>query len=348
MTSAAEHPIPDIPATTAISSIDSEGISLHVKTWLVPKDIPFRAKILFNHGFCDSAENFDDVFPEIAVRGYEVICFDQRGAGKTSPGKLFAITNERLVYVDLDKVIETVTKDYDGKIFLAGHSMGGGITLNYGIIGKYRERIDGYLAYAPLVLLHEKTRPGIILRTGVKFLAKYLPKVRSKTGLNLDYITTDQERIKFLKANPKRIEATGPQMAAMLDRGEKLVEVDFVEKFVDKPVACFHGTGDLINAFRGTAQFFDLLKVSDKKLYSYPEYYHDLFHETRERVEHLLNDTFEWLDAHTSTGNVEETQKESAKVVEAAEKVQHEGPPEAEPITQAEPTTEAEPTTVSA
>ncbi|KAF5107211.1 hypothetical protein DV495_002560 [Geotrichum candidum] len=313
MTSAAEHPIPDIPATTAISSIDSEGISLHVKTW----DIPFRAKILFNHGFCDSAENFDDVFPEIAVRGYEVICFDQRGAGKTSPGKLFAITNERLVYVDLDKVIETVTKDYDGKLFLAGHSM-------------------------------EKTRPGIILRTGVKFLAKYLPKVRSKTGLNLDYITTDQERIKFLKANPKRIEATGPQMAAMLDRGEKLVEVDFVEKFVDKPVACFHGTGDLINAFRGTAQFFDLLKVSDKKLYSYPEYYHDLFHETRERVEHLLNDTFEWLDAHTSTGNVEETQKESAKVVEAAEKVQHEGPPEAEPITQAQPTTEAEPTTMSA
>ena len=164
----------------------------------------------------------------------------------------------------------------------------------------------------------------------------------------MDYITTDQERIKFLKANPKRIEATGPQMAAMLDRGEKLVEVDVVEKFVDKPVACFHGTGDLINAFRGTAQFFDLLKVSDKKLYSYPEYYHDLFHETRERVEHLLNDTFEWLDAHTSTGNVEETQKESAKVVEAAEKVQHEGPPEAEPITQAEPTTEAEPTTVSA
>ncbi|KAF5098119.1 hypothetical protein DV451_003545 [Geotrichum candidum] len=313
MTSAAEHPIPDIPATTAISSIDSEGISLHVKTW----DIPFRAKILFNHGFCDSAENFDDVFPEIAVRGYEVICFDQRGAGKTSPGKLFAITNERLVYVDLDKVIETVTKDYDGKLFLAGHSM-------------------------------EKTRPGIILRTGVKFLAKYLPKVRSKTGLNLDYITTDQERIKFLKANPKRIEATGPQMAAMLDRGEKLVEVDFVENFVDKPVACFHGTGDLINAFRGTAQFFDLLKVSDKKLYSYPEYYHDLFHETRERVEHLLNDTFEWLDAHTSTGNVEETQKESAKVVEAAEKVQHEGPPEAEPITQAQPTTEAEPTTMSA
>jgi hypothetical protein len=31
---------------------------------------------------------------------------------------------------------------------------GGGITLNYGIIGKHRNRLDGYLAYAPLVLLH--------------------------------------------------------------------------------------------------------------------------------------------------------------------------------------------------
>lgn len=78
---------------------------------------------MFNHGFCDSAENFDDVFPEYAARGYEVICFDQRGAGKTSPGKLFAITNERLVYLDLDNVIETIIKDYEGKLFLAGHSM---------------------------------------------------------------------------------------------------------------------------------------------------------------------------------------------------------------------------------
>lgn len=39
MTSAAEHPIPDIPATTAISSIDSEGISLHVKTWVCLKPV---------------------------------------------------------------------------------------------------------------------------------------------------------------------------------------------------------------------------------------------------------------------------------------------------------------------
>ncbi|KAF5093521.1 hypothetical protein D0Z00_004021 [Geotrichum galactomycetum] len=205
MTSAAQDPIPDIPATTAISSIDSEGLSLYVKTW-------------------------------------------------------------------------------------------------------------------------EKTRPGIILRTGIKLLAKYLPKLRSKTGLNLDYLTTDLERLKYLKATPKRVEATGPQMAAMLDRGEKLVEADFVAEFIDNPVACFHGTGDLINAFRGTAQFFDLLKVSDKKLYSYPDYYHDLFHETRERVDQVLNDTYEWLDARTSNGDVEVTHKETAKVIEVADKVQHEGP----------------------
>jgi alpha-beta hydrolase superfamily lysophospholipase len=149
----------------------------------------------------------------------------------------------------------------------------------------------------------------------------------------LDYLTTDQERLKYLKATPKRIEATGPQMAAMLDRGEKLIEADFVADFVDHPVACFHGTGDLINAFRGTAQFFDLLTISDKKLYSYPEYYHDLFHETRERVDQLLNDTYEWLDAHTSSSDVEVTHKETAKVIETAEKVQHEGPAEVEPQT---------------
>lgn len=68
-------------------------------------------------------ETFNDIWPEFTKKGFEVVAFDQRGAGKTSPGNLFAITNEQLVYKDLDKIIEYMTKDYDGKIFLMGHSM---------------------------------------------------------------------------------------------------------------------------------------------------------------------------------------------------------------------------------
>lgn len=167
-------------------------------------------------------------------------------------------------------------------------------------------------------------------------MAKYLPTVRSKTGLNLDYLSTDPERIKFLEKTPKRVETTGPQMGAMLQRGEKLVDAEFVSGFIDKPVVSFHGTGDYINAFRGTAQFTDLLEVSDKKLYSYPEYYHDLFHETRERVDNVLNDTFEWLDARTDNSAAPSTRKEATEQEEqvtALEKEQYESSADINPQT---------------
>lgn len=40
------------------------------------------------------------------------------------------------------------------KLFMAGHSMGGGIALNYGIKGKHRERLSGIYVTGPLVKLH--------------------------------------------------------------------------------------------------------------------------------------------------------------------------------------------------
>lgn len=112
----------------------------------------------------------------------------------------------------------------------------------------------------------------------------------------------------------------------MLARGEALVKPNYVAKFVDRPVACFHGTTDYINAYRGTAEFMDLLKVSDKTFYSYPEYYHDLFHERKERSEKVLTDTFEWLNKHTEAGTITEAKELESEAVAAASKVNIEGP----------------------
>lgn len=63
--------------------------------------------------------------------GFDVIGFDQRGAGKTSPGKDFAITNDKYVFEDLDRIVEFAAKDYDGKLFMCGHSMVCCVALEY-------------------------------------------------------------------------------------------------------------------------------------------------------------------------------------------------------------------------
>lgn len=85
--------------------------------------IPFRGKILFLHGFCDHKNTYTHIWPRLQTLGYETTAFDQRGSGETSPGKLFGVTNERLVYQDLDRMIEEVTRGYSGDLFLAGLAM---------------------------------------------------------------------------------------------------------------------------------------------------------------------------------------------------------------------------------
>lgn len=89
----------------------------------VPRDVEFQGKILFLHSIGDSKETYAHIWPVLQNEGFEVISYDARGFGATSPGKLAGISNEQSTYQDLDKMIESVTEKYTGALFLAGVSM---------------------------------------------------------------------------------------------------------------------------------------------------------------------------------------------------------------------------------
>lgn len=80
----------------------------------------------------------------------EVFAIDLRGHGKSEgrPGDVDYINQ----YADdLADIIKTIRKQKPkGKIIIAGHSMGGGVALNYAI-QKNKTKIDGYLMFSPLL-----------------------------------------------------------------------------------------------------------------------------------------------------------------------------------------------------
>ncbi len=88
----------------------------------------------------------------------EIISLDFRGHGKSegTPGDVDYIDQ----YADdLDDVISAIKKEKpNGKIILAGHSMGGGIILRYAM-KKDIQSIDGYLLFAPLLGQNSPTIP---------------------------------------------------------------------------------------------------------------------------------------------------------------------------------------------
>lgn len=80
----------------------------------------------------------------------EVFAIDLRGHGK-SEGKDGDVDYINQYADDLADIIKTIRKQKPkGKIIIAGHSMGGGVALNYAM-QKNKTKIDGYILFAPLL-----------------------------------------------------------------------------------------------------------------------------------------------------------------------------------------------------
>jgi alpha-beta hydrolase superfamily lysophospholipase len=80
----------------------------------------------------------------------EVFAIDLRGHGK-SDGKSGDVDYINQYADDLADIIKTIRKQKsNGKIIIAGHSMGGGVALNYAM-QKNKTTIDGFLLFAPLI-----------------------------------------------------------------------------------------------------------------------------------------------------------------------------------------------------
>jgi alpha-beta hydrolase superfamily lysophospholipase len=80
----------------------------------------------------------------------EVFAIDLRGHGK-SEGKAGDVDYINQYVDDLADIIKEIRKEKpNGKIIIAGHSMGGGVALNYALQNN-KTKVDGYLLFAPLL-----------------------------------------------------------------------------------------------------------------------------------------------------------------------------------------------------
>jgi len=80
----------------------------------------------------------------------EIFAIDFRGHGQ-SEGKAGDVDYINQYADDLSDIIEAVKKvKPNGKIFIAAHSMGGGVALRYAM-ANHQQKIDGILLFAPLI-----------------------------------------------------------------------------------------------------------------------------------------------------------------------------------------------------
>lgn len=157
-----------------------------------------------------------------------------------------------------------------------------------------------------------RTKPGILLQAAIPILSKHFPTFRSIHQIRDEFRTSDPERLAKLRRNPRLNKTSAPMAKAMLDRGKKLLDPEWVSLSYKKPVAVFHGTSDFINIHDSSAQYIDLLNSNgiegeEKQgtFFSYKDYYHDMFLEAPRRSNRVLKDFKAWLLSNLTKTSME-------------------------------------------
>ncbi|ODV97174.1 hypothetical protein PACTADRAFT_48921 [Pachysolen tannophilus NRRL Y-2460] len=283
-------------------------VEFYTVFWPIPKDVKFKARFLVVHGFCERAKVYDRLLDQLSCNGYECLFFDQRGAGLTSPGKLKGLTNDHYSYKDLDNFIDY---SYDQlleekkplNLYLLGHSMGGGLVLSYLAFGKHLDKVKGVVSAAPLILLHPKSKPSLIIEKMVTFVCWFKTDIKFNTNLAAEFVSSNQDYLDFCIADSMEDPVgTIGQLKDMIFRGRDLLENNAISKIKnhDKPILILFGEDDKINLMDGGIQFID--KINDKipnenrKIVTFPNARHNLFLETDDIFSATLNQILQFMD----------------------------------------------------
>lgn len=263
----------------------------------------YKGTIIFVHGFAEQSDLYIEFFDKLAQKGFDIFFFDQRGAGETSPGKEYGKTDEKFQMGDLDFFIDYNSKKAgkeNEKFFLMGHSMGGAIILNYGIIGKHKDKIRGIVSNGPMIASHPNTAPSAVVMFLSPVINKLVPNLKVDSKLDINYITSNKKWQDYIKAHDAKLIGTIRLFNDMFARGDLLKKPAHVKNWSPSiPLLLIHGNDDSINDYKYSKKFYEYLpKGIDKEYYEIEGGRHSTFIESDEITEKVLDKVVSFLESH--------------------------------------------------
>jgi alpha-beta hydrolase superfamily lysophospholipase len=245
-----------------------------------------RAIIVLVHGLGEHAGRYAGWAARFNEKGVTLLAFDLPGHGRT-PGRWGVVPSPEKVYDTIDEIIRETTGSLPGvPVFIYGHSLGGGIVLNYLI--RRKPSVTGAIVTSPWVILSE-TPPAFKV-----FLAKMagtlMPGMTQSSGLKTEYLSRDPEVVNAYRHDP----LVHGQISAGLylwmtgAAGETLARAGEITV----PLLLAHGRNDMITSPSGSVQVAGSAPRSTLKLWDegYHELHNDLLKE--EHFEFII----EWMD----------------------------------------------------
>ncbi|KAF1808303.1 alpha/beta-hydrolase [Eremomyces bilateralis CBS 781.70] len=279
-----------------------DGVELYTKRW---KPTGTASSLLvFVHGFSDHCNAYGDLFPTFARKGIEVVSFDQRGWGRTSPSRPDhgQTGPTSLVISDIASVIESVLPS-PVPVFLMGHSMGGGEVLTFVDRGPpaILSQIRGFLVEAPFIAFHPSTQPTWIKVAVGRLAGKLLPRFQLTNTIEPTLLSRDPQVQKdYVEDALCHDTGSLEGLAALIERAEDLAsgKVSVHEGRGEggkTRLWVSHGTADGVCDFDGTKKFVERTKLEDLTFKIYEGWYHKLHAEPGKDRETFAEDVTNWI-----------------------------------------------------
>jgi pimeloyl-ACP methyl ester carboxylesterase len=118
------------------SLITSDGVRVGVLEW-IPKDKRFPYPVLLVHGYAQNNLSWhgrnSGIAPSLSQNGFHTFAIDLRGSGYSKLSKLrYDYTFDDFVFKDVEEAVQFLkAKTRSQKVVLAGHSLGGIVSLAY-------------------------------------------------------------------------------------------------------------------------------------------------------------------------------------------------------------------------
>ncbi len=263
----------DYPAgKTAFYSFDVSGIP--------------RAVILLVHGLGEHAARYAGWAERFNEMGVALRAFDLPGHGRTE-GRWGVVPSPGKVFDTIDTLLVEIGRDFPKlPVFLYGHSLGGGIVLNYLI--RRKPDITGSIVTSPWVILSESPPPLKLLLVNVA--GKLMPGMTQPSGLKTEYLSRDPEVVTAYGHDPL---VHGLISAGLYQwMSDAAAETLSRAGEISVPLLIAHGRNDMITSSSGSVRVAGAAPRATLKLWD--EGYHEL-HNDLLKDEHFAFIT-EWMD----------------------------------------------------
>ena len=262
---------------------NAQGLRLFAAEWPMKNPLAVVALV---HGQGEHIGRYAHVAEWYNRQGIAVIGYDHQGYGR-SEGKRGHAKNLHVLLDDIGQLLEETRRRYPGvPLFLYGHSMGGGLVLNF--VTRRGPDLTGLIATAPWIRLAFEA-PRIKVIAG-KILRKLLPALTLPTGLDANFLSRDQAVVDAYLNDPLvHDQISAAAGIALLEAAEWLNSYSGV---FSVPVLLMHGGGDKITSPAATKEFFGRV-TGDVSHREWLGLYHEIHNEKGQET--VFEFTLTWM-----------------------------------------------------